>query len=116
MEKSSLKHGIYLIKANNKKYKLTEDKEKLINLLNIDDDIKNNFKELFNCDSELPKSKDLLVELIGNNLSLKIKSVKISDTDENITHKFNNKNINNIDYLWSLFKHLEWIKINNNIN
>ena len=52
----------------------------------------------------------LLVELVGQNPFLKIKSVKNNDTGEDITEKFTDKDVDGINTLFTLTNNLEWLK------
>jgi hypothetical protein len=108
MEKENLKTGVYLIKADSKDYSLTKEKEEKINSLEINEEHKDFFKNLFR-EEPTPKGYDLLVELVGQNPFLKIKSVKNNDTGENITEQFTDKNIDDVNSLWLFTKHLEWV-------
>jgi hypothetical protein len=74
MEKEELKNGVYLIKGNDKDYSLTEERESKINSLEISCHHKEFFKNIFK-EEPTPKPSDLLVELVGQNPFLKIKSV-----------------------------------------
>ena len=47
MEKENLKKGVYLIKADSKDYSLTKEKEEKINSLEINEEHKDFFKNLF---------------------------------------------------------------------
>lgn len=111
MKTEDLKNGIYLIKADDKDYSLTKEKESEINSLDIKDEYKDFLKNLFKEESEspTPKSSDLLIELIGQNPFLKIKSVKKVDTGENITDRFTDRDVDDVNCLWTLANHLEWI-------
>ena len=107
-EEMNLQSGVYLIKANDKDYSLTEERENGINLLNIDDEHKDFFKNIFK-DEPTPKSSDLLVEIVGQNPFLTIKSIKNYDTGEDITERYLSKDGDDINTLWTLTKDLEWI-------
>jgi hypothetical protein len=108
MKKEELKNGIYLIKGDNKDYSLTEEREDKINSLEISGEHKEFFKNIFKEEST-PKPSDLLVELVGQNPFLKIKSVKNNDTGEDITERFTNKDVDDVNCLWTLTKNLEWV-------
>ena len=107
MNKENLKNGIYLIKANNKDLPLTKDKEDKINSLEIKEEYKDFFKNLLN--EPRPKNSDLLVELVGQNPFLSIKSIKNKDTNEDITERYNNRDVDDVNCLFTLTKHLEWV-------
>jgi hypothetical protein len=109
MEKEKLKKGFYLIKADTKDYSLTEEKKKEIDNLDCKEEHKDFFKKLFN--EPTPKTDDLLVELVGENPFLKIKSVKNVVTDVDITNKFL-KEVDDVNSLITFTKHLEWIPQN----
>ena len=66
------------------------------------------FKNLFK-EEPTPKPSDLLVEIVGQNPFLKIKSVKNNDTGEDITERFTNKDVDDVNCLWTLTKNLEWV-------
>jgi hypothetical protein len=108
MEKENLKMGVYLVKADNKDYSLTKEREDTINSLEIKEEYKDFFKNLFG-EEPTPKSSDLLVELIGQNPFLKIKSVKNNDTGEDITERFTDKDVDDVNSLWVLTKQLGWV-------
>jgi hypothetical protein len=107
--KENLKNGVYLVKADSKDYSLTKEKENKINSLEIKEEYKDFFKNIFKEEPTL-KSSDLLVELVGQNPFLKIKSIKNNDTGEDITERFTNKEVDDVNCLWTLTKHLEWVK------
>jgi hypothetical protein len=107
-EKSKLKAGIYLVKGNSKDYSLTKEREDGINSLEINNEHKEFFKKIFK-EEPTPKPSDLIVELVGQNPFLSIKSVKNVDTGEDVTEKFTNKDVDNINSLWILTKNLEWV-------
>jgi hypothetical protein len=109
MEKEKLKKGFYLIKADTKDYSLTEEKKKEIDNLDCKEEHKDFFKKLFN--EPTPKTDDLLVELVGENPFLKIKSVKNVVTGLDITNKFL-KEVDDVNSLITFTKHLEWIPQN----
>ena len=109
MEKEKLKKGFYLIKADTKDYSLTEEKKKEIDNLDCKEEHKDFFKKLFN--EPTPKTDDLLVELVGENPFLKIKSVKNVVTGLDITNKFL-KEVDGVNSLITFTKHLEWIPQN----
>jgi hypothetical protein len=109
MEKENLKNGVYLIKADSKDYSLTKEKEEKINSLEINEEHKDFFKNLFR-EEPTPKGSDLLVELVGQNPFLKIKSVKNVDTGEDITERFTSKDVDDVNSLWLFTKHLEWVE------
>ena len=108
MENKNLKNGVYLIKSDNKDYSLTKEKEDKINSLEIKEEHKDFFKNLFK-EEPTPKSPDLLVELVGQNPFLIIKSVKNVDTGEDVTERFVSKDVDGVNSLWTLTKNLEWI-------
>ena len=108
MKKEELKNGVFLIKGNDKDYSLTEEREGKINSLEISDEHKKFFKDLFK-EEPTPKPSDLLVELVGQNPFLKIKYVKNVDTGEDITERFVSKDVDDVNCLWTLTKNLEWI-------
>lgn len=56
-----------------------------------------------------PKPYDLLVEVVGQNPFLIIKSVKNVDTGEDVTERFVSKDVDGVNSLWTLTKNLEWI-------
>jgi hypothetical protein len=109
MEKEKLKKGFYLIKADTKDYSLTEEKKKEIDDLDCKEEYKDFFKKLFN--EPTPKTDDLLVELVGENPFLKIKSVKNVVTGVDITNKFL-KEVDDVNSLITFTNHLEWIPQN----
>ena len=109
MEKEKLKKGFYLIKADTKDYSLTEEKKKKIDDLDCKEEHKDFFKKLFN--EPTPKTDDLLVELVGENPFLKIKSVKNVVTGVDITNKFL-KEVDDVNSLITFTNHLEWIPQN----
>jgi hypothetical protein len=109
MEKEKLKKGFYLIKADTKDYSLTEEKKKEIDNLDCKEEHKDFFKKLFN--EPTPKTDDLLVELVGENPFLKIKSVKNVVTDLDITNKFL-REVDDVNCLITFTNHLEWIPQN----
>lgn len=108
MKKEELKHGVYLVKADSKDYSLTKEKENKINSLEIKEEHKDFFKNLFG-QEPTPKGSDLLVELVGQNPFLKIKSVKNVDTGEDMTERFVSKDVDDVNCLWTLTKNLEWV-------
>ena len=108
MEKENLKNGVYLIKADSKDYSLTKEKENKINSLEIKEEHKDFFKNIFK-EEPTPKPSDLLVELVGQNPFLKIKSVKNVDTGEDITERFVSKDVDDVNCLWTLTKNLKWV-------
>jgi hypothetical protein len=107
MKIEELKDGIYLIKANDKDYPLTKEKEDIINSSDLSEEHKDFLKNLFN--EPTSKSPDLLVELVGQNPFLKIKSIKNADTDEDITERYTSRDIDDVNCLFTLTKNLEWI-------
>jgi hypothetical protein len=109
MEKEKLKKGFYLIKADTKDYSLTEEKKKEIDDLDCKEEHKDFFKKLFN--EPTPKTDDLLVELVGENPFLKIKSVKNVVTGVDITNKYL-KEVDDVNPLITFTNHLEWIPQN----
>jgi len=109
MEKENLKNGVYLVKADSKDYSLTKEKENKINSLEIKEEHKDFFKNIFK-EEPTPKSSDLLIELVGQNPFLKIKSVKDNDTGEDITERYTNKDVDDVNCLWTLTKHLDWVE------
>jgi hypothetical protein len=109
MEKEKLKKGFYLIKADTKDYSLTEEKKKEIDNLDCKEEHKDFFKKLFN--EPTPKTDDLLVELVGENPFLKIKSVKNVVTGVDITNKFL-REVDDVNCLITFTNHLEWIPQN----
>lgn len=109
MRKEELKNGLYLIKGNDKDYSLTEERESKINLLKISDEHKEFFKNIFK-EEPTPKPYDLLVEIVGQNPFLKIKSVKNADTGENITERFVSKDVDDVNCLWTLTQNLKWVE------
>ena len=108
MGKEELKAGIYLIKGDNNDYSLTKEREDGINSLEINNEYKEFFKSIFK-EEPTPKSSDLLVETVGQNPFLTIKSVKDNQTNEDITERFTNKDVDDVNCLWTLTKNLEWI-------
>jgi hypothetical protein len=108
MEKEKLKKGFYLIKADTKDYPLTEERKKAFDNLDIKEEHKDFFKKLY---QPRPIKYDLLVELVGENPFLKIKSVKNVVTDVDITNKFL-KEVDDVNSLITFTKHLEWIPQN----
>lgn len=56
------------------------------------------------------KNSDLLVELVGQNPFLRIKSIKNNNTGEDITEKFIDKDVDGINTLFTLTNNLEWLK------
>ena len=108
MRKEELKNGVYLIKGDDKDYSLTKDREDKINSLEINDEHKEFFKNIFK-DEPTPKPSDLLVEVVGQNPFLIIKSVKNVDTGEDVTERFVSKDFDGVNSLWTLTKNLEWI-------
>jgi hypothetical protein len=98
-----------LIKSDNKDYLLTKEKEVEINSLEISDEYKDFFKNLFK--EPIPETSDLLVELVGQNPFLKIKTIKNKNTGEDITERFTNKDVDDVNCLFTLTNHLKWIKI-----
>ncbi len=113
MKKEELTNGTYLIKGDDKDYSLTKEREDKINSLEINNEQKEFFKNLFK-EEPTPKPSDLLVEIVGQNPFLTIKSVKNIDTGEDITERFTSKDCDDVNCLWSLTKNLEWI-LNNPI-
>ena len=109
MEKEKIKKGFYLIKADTKDYSLTEEKKKEIDNLDCKEEHKDFFKKLFN--EPTPKTDDLLVELVGENPFLKIKSVKNVVTGVDITNKFL-REVDDVNCLITFTNHLEWIPQN----
>jgi len=109
MEKENLKTGVYLIKADSKDYSLTKEEKEKINSLEINEEQKDFFKNLFR-EEPTPRGSDLLVELVGQNPFLKIKSVKNVDTGEDITERFVSKDVDDVNCLWTLTKNLEWVE------
>jgi len=107
MKKKELKNGVYLIKGDEKDYSLTKEREDKINSLVINDEHKEFFKNLFK-EEPTPKPPDLLVEIIGQNPFLGVKSVKHIDTSEDITERFVSKD-GDFSWFWALTKNLEWI-------
>jgi hypothetical protein len=108
MKKEELKDGVYLIKGNDKDYSLTKEREDKINSLDINNEHKEFFKNLFK-EEPTPKPSNLLVELVGQNPFLKIKSIKNNDTSEDITERFTSKDVDDVNCLWTLTKDLGWI-------
>ena len=108
MKKEELTNGTYLIKGDDKDYSLTKDREDKINSLVINDEHKEFFKKIFK-DEPTPKPSDLLVEVVGQNPFLIIKSVKNVDTGEDVTERFVSKDVDEVNSLWTLTKNLEWI-------
>ena len=108
MKKEELKNGVYLIKSDDKDYSLTKEREDGINSLEIKNEHKEFLKNLFKEASTL-KPSDLLVELVGQNPFLMVKSVKNSYTGEDITERFLSKDGNDVNCLWTLTKNLEWV-------
>jgi hypothetical protein len=108
MKKEELTNGTYLIKGNDKDYSLTKEREDGINSLEITDEHKEFFKNIFK-EEPTPKPSDLLVELVGQNPFLKIKSVKNNDTGEDITERLTNKDVDDVNCLWILTKNLKWV-------
>lgn len=108
MKKEELTNGVYLIKGDDKDYSLTEERENKINSLEISSEHKEFFKNIFK-EEPTPKPSDLLVKLVGQNPFLKIKSIKKNDTGEDITERFVSKDVDDVNCLWTLTKHLEWI-------
>lgn len=106
--KKEIKNGVYLIKANDKDYSLTKEREDRINSLEISGEHKEFFKKIFK-EEPTPNPSDLLVEIIGQNPFLSIKSVKNNDTGEDITERFTSKDVDDVNSLWTLTKDLEWI-------
>ena len=111
MEKENLNNGVYLIKADGKDYSLTKEREEKINSLEINEEYKDFFKNLFR-EEPTPKGPDLLVELVVQNPFLKIKSVKNNDTGEDITERFTSRDVDDVNSLWLFTKHLEWVPQN----
>ena len=110
MRKEELKNSVYLIKGDDKDYSLTKDREDKINSLEINDEHKEFFKNIFK-DEPTPKTDDLLVELVGENPFLKIKSVKNVVTGVDITNKFL-REVDDVNCLITFTNHLEWIPQN----
>ena len=108
MKKEELKNVVYLIKGDDKDYSLTKNREDKINSLEINDEHKEFFKNIFK-DEPTPKPSDLLVEVVGQNPFLIIKSVKNVDTGEDVTERFVSKDVDGVNSLWTLTKNLEWI-------
>ena len=52
-----------------------------------------------------------LVELVGENPFLKIKSIKNYDTSEDITERFTDKDVDDVNFFWVLTNRLEWVVI-----
>ena len=86
-------------------------KEEKINSLEIKEEHKDFFKNLFG-QEPTPKGSDLLVELVGQNPFLKIKSVKNVDTGEDMTERFVSRDADDVNSLWLFTKHLEWVPQN----
>jgi len=108
MEREKLKKGFYLIKADTNDYSLTKEKEEEIDVLDIKEEHKDFFKKLFN--QPTPKTDDLLVELVGENPFLKIKSVKNVVTGVDITNKF--REVDDVNSLITFTNRLEWVAQN----
>jgi hypothetical protein len=108
MEKEKLKKGIYLIKADTKDYSLTEERKKEIDNLDCKEEHKDFFKKLFN--EPTPKTDDLLVELVGENPFLKIKSIKNAVTGKDITNNF--REVDDVNSLITFTNRLEWVPQN----
>lgn len=108
MKKEELTNGTYLIKGNDKDYSLTKECEDKINSLEINNEHKEFFKNIFK-EEPTPKPSDLLVEIVGQNPFLTIKSVKNVDTGEDITERFVSKDVDDVNFLWTLTKNLEWV-------
>ena len=108
MEKENLKNGIYHIKEDSKDYYLTKEKEEEINSLEINEEHKDLFKKILGKEP-IPKGSGFLVELVGQNPFLKIKSVKNNDTGEDITKRFTDRDVDDVSCLWTLTKDLEWV-------
>jgi hypothetical protein len=108
VKKENLKNGTYRIKADSKDYSLTKEREEKINSLEINEGYKDFFKNIFN-EEPTPKSSDLLVELVGENPFLKIKSIKNYDTGEDITERFTDKDVDDVNFFWVLTNRLEWV-------
>lgn len=108
MENKNLKSGVYLIKTNDKDYSLTKEREEKIDNLECEEKYKDFFKKVFS--EPIPKTDDLLVELVGKNPFLKIKSIKNSVTGEDITDRF--EEIDDVNYLITLTNHFEWVRQN----
>ena len=70
MRKEELKNSVYLIKGDDKDYSLTKDREDKINSLEINDEHKEFFKNIFK-DEPTPKPSDLLVEVVGQKYFVK---------------------------------------------
>ena len=109
MKESKLESGVYLIKSDSNDYSLTKEREDNINSLDINNEHKDFFKKLFK-EEPTPNPSDLLVELVGQNPFLIIKSVKNVDNGEDITENFVSKNVDDVNCLWALTKNLEWVK------
>ena len=107
-EQKELKNGLYLIKSDNKDYSLTKEREDGINSLEINNEQKEFLKNLFK-EEPTPKPSDLLVEVVGQNPFLFIKSIKNNDTGEDITNRFVITDGDDVNTLWTLTKNLEWI-------
>jgi hypothetical protein len=105
-QQKELKNGLYLIKSDNKDYSLTKEREDGINSLEINNEDKEFFKNLFK-EEPTPKPSDLLVEVIGQNPFLSIKSIKNNDTGEDITNRF--VITDGVNTLWILTKNLDWV-------
>ena len=110
VKKENLKNGTYHIKVDSKDYSLTKEREEKINSLEINEGYKDFFKNFFN-EEPTPKSSDLLVELVGENPFLKIKSIKNYDTSEDITERFTDKDVDDVNFFWVLTNRLEWVVI-----
>jgi hypothetical protein len=108
MEKEKLKKGFYLIKADTKDYSLTEERKKEIDNLDCKEEHKDFFKKLFN--EPTPKTDDLLVELVGENPFLKIKSIKNAVTGKDITNNF--REVDDVNSLITFTNRLEWVPQN----
>jgi len=108
MEKEELTNGTYLIKGNDKDYSLTKEREDGINSLEICSEHKDFLKNLFK-QEPTPKPSDLLIEIVGQNPFLSIKSIKNVDTGEDITERFVSKDVDDVNCLWTLTKNLEWV-------
>ena len=111
MNKEELTNGLYVIKDNDKDYSLTSEKEKEIDSLEIEDEYKTFFKNVL---SETPKKfTEVIVELEGENPFLVVKSVKNSETGEDITDRFN-RHGETYNELWTITKSFVWEKLNQN--
>jgi hypothetical protein len=105
----NLKMGTWLIKPDTKDYSLTKERAEKINSLDIKEEHKGFFKNLFGGEPT-PTSPELLVEIIGETPFLTINSIKNNDTGEIITERFINEKNSASDF-WVLTKHLVWVNI-----